>query len=350
MRRPISRFIVPFIAAAALTPTAALAGDVTDGFDPSVDRAAWYWTKQVEAPAGGVGNLVPSPQTANSLPVALEGGEPEKTSAVFIDLGGRDVPPGATITRFDVSIVQESAVGETPGFEISEAAIRACLITGLWGEGQSQAMTTQPGYSDQTCIDGRRTQKDDKNTWTFDLTSIASDWDEPSFNRGFLLIGRSPDSSPAQTWQVNLKRPLKDDPATAENEYEATKDSLTLALSYTPPSNGADHSSKKLGSALYGGAPFVTAPAPPVNPSPSNVSPSTPVSSSVASAVPLATMPQIVWVLVPLGLILVGVMTWIVWEPDLTGRPLWMRSMGFEVRVPRRSTAGPSPDVASSTG
>ncbi|MGH2795051.1 MAG: hypothetical protein ACRDKG_12195 [Actinomycetota bacterium] len=334
MNRTLARLVVPLAVAVAMMPAAAFADDVSGRFDPSTDRSAWYWSKQVVAPAGDLGSLVPSPQSPGSLPVALEQGQPEKNAAVFIDLASRGVPQGATITRLFVSILEESAAGELPGFEISAASISACPIKGVWGEAVAEVMTAQPAHDTAACVDGRRIQQGEKNVWTFDLLPIAADWDEAAANRGFLLIGRAPDTSPAQTWQVNLKRPVKDDPATAENEYEATKGSLTIALSYTAPTTGSGDLSSRLGPALYGSPPNVVSQVPPLPQAPPAQAPALPV-TPVASAVPVAALPQIVWILVPLGLTLIGVMSWVVWEPDPHGRPLWMRAMGFDPGILR---------------
>ncbi|MGH2783822.1 MAG: hypothetical protein ACRDJ1_01015 [Actinomycetota bacterium] len=334
MRRALAGLVVAFAASLPLMPTAALADDVSGRFDPTTDRSAWYWSKQATAPAGDLGNVVPSPQAPGSLPVALEQGQPEKNAAVFIDLAARGVPGGATITQLLVTILEGSAASEIPGFEISAPTIRACPIAGVWAEAEAEAMTAQPPYDASACVDGRRTDGE-QAAWTFDLMPLATDWDELTANRGFLLIGSAASADPAETWQVNLQRPLADDPSTVDNEYEATKDSMTLALSYQPAAKATRDLARRFGPALFGDPPAVVSQIP-LQPAAAPV-PQAPIvpTTPVATAVPIATLPQIVWILVPLGLTLIGVMSWIVWEPDAAGRPLWMRAMGFDPKMVR---------------
>ena len=329
------RFTLPLVAALLWVPTPVLADTRSEVFDPENDRAAWYWDKQAEAPAGGIGTILPDPQSPATLPVALQNGDREKISAVWIDLVDRGIPVGSTITAFDVTILEETAVGEAPGFAPTAVSIQACAIAGVWSPVRAGTWTQQPPHDETTCVEGSREEADGQATWTFELTALAVDWGEPILNRGFLLVGRAPEGTPVETWQVNLRRPVEDDPETEQNEHQQTKDSITFSVAYAAPTTTPSPTAgSNPASDPFGPVPSVfTAPPPAQGPSEQPAATALPPQQvPVATPVPLAVMPQIVWTLVPVGLLLTGLVSWIIMEPDPRGRPLWMRVMGFEPR------------------
>ncbi|MDQ4006088.1 MAG: hypothetical protein M3135_07325, partial [Actinomycetota bacterium] len=73
------------------------------------------------------------------------------------------------------------------------------------------------------------------STWTFDLGSIAEPWGKnPYENNGVILIPIDQNGGAQETWQVNLKVPIEDDPGTPANEAETSKNYAMLELEFVP--------------------------------------------------------------------------------------------------------------------
>lgn len=366
-RTTIARWLAVVGVVWVLLPQAALASGhhTTFAFDPDSDRTAWYWTKQLDGSAAGDPSGVPGTQAAGTLPVAMEAGRPEKISAVRFDLQSRGVPEGSVITTLNVSILEQSETGETPGLAASEPRIAACPISGAWRPAEADEWRNVPAHVEDACVTGVRRETERQTRWTFDLSSIAANWGSPIENRGFVLRGESGDGGATDTWQVNLKRPSEDDPATDSDEYDETQDHLTLSIAYsaplpTPPPATSEPAGpqpeRQLGTGRAEDSRSVEAPSPSVSvEAPSlGVSGSSPPRPSVeepvvavgptprpsptsqdaqpVTATGLGTpkVPGEVWLLIPIGLLLLGILGWVVLEGDPQGRPLWMRVMGFE--------------------
>lgn len=330
------------ILALASGPSAS-AGQQTLLFNFRFDRTTWFWTQQrdvpVEAPVAVPGAPVPSqrvrvrsPQAANSLPVAVEDGKYEKISAILFDLAERGVEPGATIRKFVLSLLEDDAGDRIASFNSRGRVIQACRIDDFWPAGEAEEWATQPPFGGKpapsvspfeegACVEGKRVENPAR--WVFDLTGVAEPWGaDPLENYGVMLVGVLGDGGPTETWQINLKFPLRDNPDTDSNEYEDTKNYATVQLSFTP------------GAALMAPPPLGPAPAPPpeeaevagfeVPPPPSSVAPeppptgpvSTPAGQPVAApALPPIEMPGAVWALVPLGLLALAAARSVVLEP-----------------------------------
>ena len=229
------------------TPTG---GDIGGGGDPlsyvyDIDKKSYFWKKQrvQTVVVGPVGQNVriPPPNRADTLPVSVEQGQPEKTSSLFLDLSARGVPVGATLTDLTVTFLEGSpadgAEQPTAPPNPEGKVIQACRISGYWVNSDTGAELwelTPP--SEQICVQGTR---DDSvataPTWSFNLTSLASTWAlDPATNNGVLFVGATT-SDPADTWQVNLKIPQADNPNTPIPEYENTKSRTSVSVTFTSP-------------------------------------------------------------------------------------------------------------------
>lgn len=216
----------------------------TSSFVYGPDQSNWYWKDQLQTegtlPGGlGVPVRLPSPQAADTLPVAVRGGRQVKSSAVDLDLASRGVSEGTEIERFTLTIREqrpEEAVGslEEPPVRHGAGAIKACPILELWGPGEAELWSLRPSADTKHCAQGVRLQGD-QPAWTFDLTEMARVWaDDPATALGVLLLGSTTRGGPS-TWQINLKLPERDDPATPENEYQETLDRVAVEVVVARP-------------------------------------------------------------------------------------------------------------------
>jgi hypothetical protein len=92
-------------------------------------------------------------------------------------------------------------------------------------------------------------------TWTFDLTEPAGRWaKDPASNEGFAFVplaGQDPAAAP--DWQVNLKIPTEDDPSTPQDEYAATQESVVVDMAFKthgkppPPGSGGGGTAQRGG-------------------------------------------------------------------------------------------------------
>jgi hypothetical protein len=207
------------------------------------DRISWYWNKQIdeEVGAGPISQRVRlrSPQNPDTLPVSMESGKPERISAIYFDLSSRGVTPGSTISRAVLTIAEVSDPNEQPAYNSRGKVIRACRIEDYWPAGEAEKWETAPQYDNSSCAKGRRraATRNDPPSWTFTLTSLAQPWGEDPFgsNNGVMLLGVAPQNAgPQESWQINLKVPSRDRPATPQNETRETRDRAVLTLAFTP--------------------------------------------------------------------------------------------------------------------
>lgn len=139
----------------------------------SVSKTGWWWRVN-EAPAGQVPVAPPqaAPPTvpAGTLPVAAAAGEPEKVTAIEFAL---DATPGATVSSFVVTLRESGDPGANVGND--GAKVVACPVTEpFWTEGEAASWQARPDYDcDLASAAGTRAAN---GVWTFDLTSIASEW------------------------------------------------------------------------------------------------------------------------------------------------------------------------------
>jgi hypothetical protein len=308
-------------------------------FKDGTDRSSWYWNKQIDEEVGGgpISQRVRarSPQNRDTLPVSVEAGKLERISAIYFDLSGRGVTPGSTITKAVLTIAEVTDPNEQPAYNTQGKTIQACLIDEFWPGGEAEKWETQPTYDDTGCAKGKRNEKPDPPTWTFNLTRIAGPWGEdPSgSNNGVMLLGVIPKGAgPTESWQINVKIPSRDVLATPENESKKTRDRAALSLTFSP------------------GQPMLLAPPPPPPPPPpldfgagagfapssdfgsegtetQTEAPQAPATPSGAGiqAEPVAQIrpraPWYVWMLIPLGLLAWAAVRPLVLEPARGIRP-----------------------------
>lgn len=270
--------IASLAASTALLPVAAAAAEEGESvemqFTYGVDHSAWYWVHQRDeeidlAPLPlNTRQSLPSGQDENTLPVAAEAGEPSKLSAMRFDLAERGVPEGSTVTRFVLRIAEGTDGGEFPAFNPAGNDLRACRATDAWSPVEADLWDAQPATIDD-CVTGTREEIDLESgefedeslaaTWTFDLTPLAAEWGEDPFaNHGVVLDSViADDAGVADTWQVNLKLPRRNDPTTPIDEYEETAHRVFVEMSHVPgepdpdpgdEANGPDPSEPATGS------------------------------------------------------------------------------------------------------
>ncbi|WP_112135365.1 hypothetical protein [Glycomyces dulcitolivorans] len=296
----------PVTAAAALVaaallawPAPAAAQDDAGGedlqFDYGADAVSWYWSRQIDETLelGALAQQVelPNPQATTTMPVAVELGENTKVSSLSFNLAERGVPEGSQITDFKLTVAEGNDAGDSPTFNPLGKLVQACPITEAWSGGEAEMWDVQPPVGDG-CVTGERAEPDPDAvaeaeellaaaqeavenggespevvevplpTWTFDLTAMAKDWGQDPFaNYGVMFMPVMDDATPIDTWQVNLKLPLRDDTQTPVDEYEATAYRLGAAFSFVPgapeddgaPEGGTDDSGTSGGSSGGGG-------------------------------------------------------------------------------------------------
>jgi hypothetical protein len=245
-------------------------------FDYGVDGVSWYWSRQIDETVelGSVAQQVewPNPQSATTMPVAVELGENTKVAALAFNLAERGVTEGSTITDFKLTVAEGDDPGDSPTFNPLARLVQACPITEAWTAGEAEMWDVMPPVGD-ACVVGERTEPAPEEvadaeallaetqesieaggaggetpvvevplpTWTFDLTPIAADWGQDPFaNHGVMFMPVMDDATPVDTWQVNLKLPLRDDPQTPVDEYEATAYRLAAEFAYTPGEPAGD--------------------------------------------------------------------------------------------------------------
>jgi len=212
-------------------------------YKDGTDRISWYWNKQVDQEVGGgpISQRVRlrNPQSPDTMPVSMEGGKPERISAIYFELSSRGVTAGSTISKAVLTIAEVSDPNEQPAYNTQGKVIEACRIEDFWPAGDAEKWETAPAYDDSGCAKGKRkaATKSDPPTWTFNLTRLAQPWGEDPFgsNNGVMLLGVAPKNpGPADSWQINLKVPSRDRAATPQNESKVTRDRAFLSLAFTP--------------------------------------------------------------------------------------------------------------------
>lgn len=215
-------------------------------FEPGTDLSSWYWSKQVDeevttpvplpppAPPASQRVRLPNPQNPDTVPVGLDRGEVDKMSAVKFSLLERGVTDGSKIEKLVLHMQESQDNDEQPQVNPDTAVIQACQIIDFFPAGENEQFDDAPKFVDAGCAEGTRDpEADPAPVWTFDLTKIAQDWGQDSFdNNGVMLV---PVVEAGRTWQVNLKVPQKadEDPANGD-EYEQTKNRAYVDITYVP--------------------------------------------------------------------------------------------------------------------
>jgi hypothetical protein len=350
MGQAVSRRLAPAFPLGALLVLTLLAGTAqadtkSSTFDYGSDATNWYWAEQIEEEIA-VGPIVQpvtlgNPQSPQTLPVAAQGGEPNKISALLIDLVSRGVEPGAQVSSFVFTIAEGTVDLSDPNqpdvqppFNTKGKVIKACPIVGVWAGGDgAELWENAPEYDDASCVTGERKAEGGTGRWSFDLSTLAATWGEdPLANNGIMLVPEI-EGNPATggTWQINLQIPQRDDSETGVDEYEKTKSRVSVEIAYTPaaPDQPADpgdftgDSGFGSGGSLPGGfgGGFGTG-SNGITPS-GGSQPGGPQQTPVAVRQPTPSMPQLplyVWALIPVGLLLISTVRAVVLEPLATAR------------------------------
>jgi hypothetical protein len=347
------------VAAAVGAAVGAVAGPVAAAeedqhpFRYGTDVSSWYWEQQIDQevtppvtlppPVPPVSQRVrlPSPQRPDTLPVGVFEGAHERMAAIKFDLSERGVTLGSTIKELVLRIEESTDRNEQPSVNVAAAKIQACVILDVLSSGESERFEDRPQYSESDCVEGARETPPASAAplWTFDLKTLAGPWGEDPFaNNGVMLLGILQGGGLAETWQVNLKIPARDDDGTEANEYEETKGRTTLTLDFVPgedptvpsvdgsldeaASGGVSGGSGSLGGTFGGGTPptdLSGAGGPPVTPAASDAPAAAKPVAAVAPREP--RMPAFVWLLIPLGLMALSAVRSVVLEPAGGARP-----------------------------
>jgi hypothetical protein len=326
-------------------------------FVPGTDISSWYWERQVDeevttpialpppAPPASQRVRLPSPQRPDTLPVALNQGNPERMSAIRFDLLERGVTDGSQIKKLILFIEESTDRNEHPQVSPEQAKIKACLILDYLPQGENERFKDAPKFDDADCVDGTRdAPAGSAAVWTFDLTKLADVWGKRSFdNNGVMLI---PTVEAGKTWQVNLKVPQKEATAQEGDQYELTKNRAFITIDFIPgeplkiaplttptdtttstaPSTGGSTGSIPSSFGGASGSPLV---------SPSTDLAGTGAASGETAPAPVPTeqagfavpqeqgprMPAYVWLAIPLGLLALSAVRSVILEPVGGPRP-----------------------------
>jgi hypothetical protein len=343
-RRRIARVLNVLIVAGLMLafappPGAVQAAQKTTLFDDALgDYFNWFWTDQREiqtpsdicppspAPCLSLPARFPNPDGVDTLPIAStydaqeSKAEEQKISGIFFDITARGVVPGSTIKKLTISLLEEG------GRNQAGKSIKACLMADQFSGGEAELWANRPPVDESKCVQGTQITIGTPPApyWIFDITNIAKGWGvDPFSNYGVMLkpvipAGVGPTDG---TWQINLKVPRRDDPDTELNEYEDTKTRARMTYDFTlppppPPPPPIDNGS---GSGSGG---FVPPPPPPevptLEPVPST-QPTVPSSEPVADKVPEPKVPGQVWLLLPVGILVLSMTRSAVLEPESAG-------------------------------
>ena len=298
-------------------------------------------------PGTGQPIQLPNPQSSDTLPVSVDQGKPDKVSAIYFGLLSRGAMPGSSIVQFKLTI-QEGDTPSTnptsnqdqPEYNVQNHKLEACRATQFWPDGGG-AETWDGRPTHRGCVTGTRSGKPGHTFWNFDITQLAQPWGaNPNANFGVVLYPVTPKNAGPQdqSWQINLKIPARDNPATPQNETTATKNRAVATIAFTTPASattGGITPSTTIGSttAAGGSTGTFTGPGSGTGGFPSTTTTTTTTTSGLPSSggssgssnttgstqpvagIPPVKLPGIVWALLPIGLIAIWAIRQIVIEP-----------------------------------
>ncbi|MDT7546632.1 MAG: hypothetical protein QOE99_2742 [Actinomycetota bacterium] len=176
--RPAARWVsVTAMLAAAGAPGLVSAGPAwADSLATQVDAASWYWAEQtVTAPQAGA---LPAgtPREASGVPTGDLGvsytTDVDKVAALGFGLSA--VPKGAVFTAFTVTMPLDPA-GQQLTSPAATPQLSACAALDPIVDGADPGpLTAAPTQNSVGCVDGKFDAG--KSTWTFELSSFATDW------------------------------------------------------------------------------------------------------------------------------------------------------------------------------
>ncbi|MGH2692567.1 MAG: hypothetical protein ACRDHM_08710 [Actinomycetota bacterium] len=329
-------------------------------FLPGTDISAWYWNRQVDEevttpvtlpppiPPASQRVRLPNPQRPDTIPVALNQGQPERMSAVKFELLERGVTDGSKINKLILYVEESIDRNEQPSISPETAKIQACQILDFLPQGEEEKFADAPKFSDTDCAQGTREAiaGAPAPVWTFDLTKIAEAWGKNAFDNNGVML--APVVEAGKTWQVNLKVPRKETPAEEGDQYELTKNRNFLTIDYIPgepleipevevPEDTTTTTPTSAGGSV-GSIPSslgTTSTSPLISPSTDLTGGSSEIPGAEAAPAPAPTevagfglpqeqgprMPAYVWLAIPLGLLALAAVRSVILEPVGGPRP-----------------------------
>lgn len=179
VRRIGSVVAVVFVAGiSSLGWVSTAAADVKPGTasGATVVKAGWWWRAN-ETPADGGGVVAPPEPPATTvpegtLPTSASAGDPEKVSALEFAL---NYGPGATVTSMELTLREAADPGANVNADGADTKVKACPVTeSFWVDGAASKWSSLPDYDCE--LAAAVGERDSKGVWTFDLTSMASQW------------------------------------------------------------------------------------------------------------------------------------------------------------------------------
>jgi hypothetical protein len=191
--RPAARWVsVTAMLAAAGAPGLAGAGPAwADSLTTQVDAASWYWAEQA-----GVGPLpAGAPREASGVPAGDLGvsytNDVDKVAALGFGLSA--VPTSAVFTTFTVTMPLDPA-GQQLTSPAATPQLSACAALDPIADGQDPGpLSAAPTQNSVGCVDGKFDAG--KSTWTFELSSFATDWAASGSGAGVVVRPKPGDAT-----------------------------------------------------------------------------------------------------------------------------------------------------------
>jgi hypothetical protein len=178
--------------AAAGAPGLAGAGPAwADSLATQVDSASWYWAEQATVGPAPVG----APREASGVPAGDLGvsytNDVDKVAALGFGLSAG--PKGALFTTFTVTMPLDPA-GQQLTSPAATPQLAACVALDPIADGQDPGpLASAPTQNSVGCVDGRFDAG--KSTWTFELSSFATDWAAGGSDAGIVVRPKPGDAT-----------------------------------------------------------------------------------------------------------------------------------------------------------
>jgi len=191
--RTIQRIATIALAAAVALPLTAMPSAAAT-LDPAVDQANWFWRDQVGGTIDPVGVPYPGQLPDRSVPkgdlaVAVDprqAGEPKQdpNKETYLSWALFDVPLKSSVTAFTVTLPLDQ---EARGNVFAEPPkLIACHPKQSWSGGDgAEPFAGKPKDDCESAAAGTFDEK--KQTYTFDLTSLAQVWVDGEANNGVAI-------------------------------------------------------------------------------------------------------------------------------------------------------------------
>jgi hypothetical protein len=191
--RTIHRIATTVLAAAVALPFAA-APSAAATAEPAVDQANWFWREQVGGTVDPVGVPYPGQLPDHTVPkgrlaVAVDprqASDPKQdpNKETYLSWGLFDVPLESSVSSFKVTLTVDK---EAKGNVFAEPPkLIACRPKQAWSGGDgAEQFAGKPKDDCEGAAPGSFNEK--KQTYTFDLTSLAQEWVDGESNNGVAI-------------------------------------------------------------------------------------------------------------------------------------------------------------------